>query len=215
MNTSTRRKIRHPDWGELRKALESHGLDAKSVVAYGYYGSQANGLATEGSDEDIFVIMDTPVKKSLKMLTSKSKDYKLLSVEQWPTECEMLFDVVAIGNIIYPEMVRRESGTPEKNPWAAYVRNYRASVYHAAKAARSAAAQTLRRLNTYLERAEQDEVSLAKRRKTARKEYVRARKMEDYVIGLLITGDTAYRPIFNESERDYVLSESNILTVLP
>lgn len=215
MNTSVRRKISHPDWGELCEALESHGLDAKSVVAYGYYGSQANGLATEDSDEDIFVIMDTPVKKSLKMLTSESRDYKLLSVEQWPTECEMLFDVAAIGNIIYPEMIRRAGSAPEKNPWAAYVRNHRASVYHAAKAARSAAEQTLRRLDTYLERAEQDEKSLAKRRKTARKEYVRARKMEDYVIGLLITGDTAYRPIFNESERDYVLSESNILTVLP
>ena len=39
----------------LEEALTNAGLSWGNVICYGYYGSQAVGLAYAGSDEDVFI----------------------------------------------------------------------------------------------------------------------------------------------------------------
>lgn len=51
-----------------------------------------------------------------------------------------------------------------------------------------------------------DPVSMKKRSRSARKEEIKARKLEEYVFQMLTNPSPAYRPVFNEAEREYVLA---------
>ena len=139
--------MKTPTWEAITAHVTTKGYRAENIVAYGYYGSQANGLATQNSDEGIFIILDAPIPRKWKSNHSPESDCKLIYAKEWATQTDMLFDIIAIGNIVYPKMVRRPGGKPEYNPWAAYIRNHRPSVYVAAWAA--VAAMTCR-IGTYV-----------------------------------------------------------------
>ena len=95
-----------PDWEDIVNAAENVGISRLSIIAYGYYGSRATGLATPESDEDIFVVIDTTVQKDEKMNISDACDIKFISAKEWPTNADFLFDIIAIGNIIFPKQRR-------------------------------------------------------------------------------------------------------------
>lgn len=177
----------------------------ENIVAYGYYGSQANGLATQNSDEDIFIILDVPVPRKWKMHHSPDGDCKLIYVKEWATQTDTLFDIIAIGNMEYPKMVRQPGGEPEYNPWAAYVRNHRPSLYVAARAAVSAAQTTNRRRDNLLARETYDFVTMLKREKRARVDKMKADKMGDYITEIFTKETPTYKPMFNTDERLYAL----------
>ena len=185
--------------------VTSKGYKPENIVAYGYYGSQANGLATPKSDEDIFIILDAPIPRKWKMSHSLEGDCKLIYVKEWATQTDMLFDIIAIGNIEYPKMVRRPGGKPEYNPWAAYIRNHRPSIYVAARAAVSAARNTNRRRDKLLACETYDFDTMLKREKRARVDSMKARKIADYIAEMFGNEDPTYKPLFNNSERAYAL----------
>lgn len=110
-----------PNWEDIVNAAENVGISRLSIIAYGYYGSRATGLATPESDEDIFVVIDTTVQKEEKMNITDACDIKFISAKEWPTNADFLFDIIAIGNIIFPKQVRKTEAKAECNPWAAYV----------------------------------------------------------------------------------------------
>jgi hypothetical protein len=99
--------MKTPALGAITAHVTSKGYRAENIVAYGYYGSQANGLATQNSDEDIFIILDEPVPRKWKMKHDPEGDCRLIYAKEWATQTDMLFDIIAIGNIVYPKMVRR------------------------------------------------------------------------------------------------------------
>lgn len=192
-----------------REAITAHitskGYNPENIVAYGYYGSQANGLATQNSDEDIFIILDEPVPQKWKMKHDPEGDCRLIYAKEWATQTDMLFDIIATGNIVYPKMVRRPGGKPEYNPWAAYIRNHRPSLYVAAWAAVSAARNTTRRRDKLLASETYDFVTMLKREKRARVDSMKARKIADYIAELFSNENPAYKPLFNMEERAYAL----------
>lgn len=102
-----------PKWETVFSEATRKGFSPESIVAYGYFGSLAVGTATEESDEDIFIIVDKPVSTKKKMNRGDELDSKFFSCFDWVEDreganCEVFFDVLAIGNIVYPKMVRRE-----------------------------------------------------------------------------------------------------------
>lgn len=93
-----------------------NGIAPESIVAYGVYGSQAVGLANENSDFDVFVIIDEDIKKNRRMINSEAGGYKFIPVTEWAKHSDMLFDVLALGSFIFPEMPRNGSDTPHEEP---------------------------------------------------------------------------------------------------
>lgn len=183
-----------------------NGIAPESIVAYGVYGSQAVGLANENSDFDVFVIIDEDIKKNRRMINSEAGDYKFIPVTEWAKHSDMLFDVLALGTFIFPEMPRNGSDTPTKNPWAAYILNTRPSLYAAMKAAQSSAKYARIRRDEMQTRESYDPVSMYKREKLARKQTIRAKKMEDYIFNIFTTDDARYAPSFTAEERLEVLN---------
>lgn len=183
-----------------------NGIAPESIVAYGVYGSQAVGLANENSDFDVFVIIDEDIKKNRRMINSEAGDYKFIPVTEWAKHSDMLFDVLALGTFIFPEMPRNGSDTPTKNPWAAYILNTRPSLYAAMKAAQSSAKYARIRRDEMQTRESYDPVSMYKREKLARKQTIRAQKMEDYIFSILTTDDARYTPSFTAAERAEVFN---------
>lgn len=197
--------MKTPALGAITAHVTPKGYRAENIVAYGYYGSQANGLATQNSDEDIFIILDEPVPRKWKSNHSTESDCKLIYAKEWATQTDMLFDIIAIGNIVYPKMVRRPGGKPEYNPWAAYIRNHRPSIYVAAWAAVAAARNTNRRRDKLLACESYDFVTMLKREKRARVDSMKARKIADYIAEMFGNENPAYKPLFNDNERAYAL----------
>lgn len=183
-----------------------NGIAAESIVAYGVYGSQAVGLANENSDFDVFVIIDEDIKKNRRMINSEAGDYKFIPVTEWAKHSDMLFDVLALGSFIFPEMPRNGSDTPTKNPWAAYILNTRPSLYEAMKAAQSSAKYARIRRDEMQARESYDPVSMYKREKLARKQTIRTQKMEDYLYSIFTSNDARYTPSFTAEERAEVLN---------
>lgn len=183
-----------------------NGIAAESIVAYGIYGSQAVGLANENSDFDVFVIIDEDIKKNRRMINSEAGDYKFIPVTEWAKHSDMLFDVLALGTFIFPEMPRNDSDTPTKNPWAAYILNTRPSLYEAMKAAQSSAKYARIRRDEMQARESYDPVSMYKREKLARKQTIRTQKMEDYLYSIFTSDDARYTPSFTAEERAEVLN---------
>ena len=206
------KKLPTPKWETVVSEATRKGFSPESIVAYGYFGSLAVGTATEESDEDIFVIVDKPVSAKKKMNRGESLDSKFFSCFDWVEDreganCEVFFDVLAIGNVIYPKMVRREGNAPEYNPWAAYIRNFRLNPYKSMLAARGASRNAAKRRDEMSQRESYDPVSMKKRARSARKEEIKARKLEEYVFQMLTNPSPVYRPAFNEAERAYVLTD--------
>lgn len=183
-----------------------NGIAPESIVAYGVYGSQAVGLANENSDFDVFVIIDEDIKKNRRMINSEAGDYKFIPVTEWAKHSDMLFDVLALGSFIFPEMPRNGSDTPTKNPWAAYILNTRPSLYEAMKAAQSSAKYARIRRDEMQTRESYDPVSMYKREKLARKQTIRTQKMEDYLYSIFTSNDARYTPSFTAEERAEVLN---------
>lgn len=183
-----------------------NGIAAESIVAYGIYGSQAVGLANKNSDFDVFVIIDEDIKKNRRMINSEAGDYKFIPVTEWAKHSDMLFDVLALGTFIFPEMPRNDSDTPTKNPWAAYILNTRPSLYEAMKAAQSSAKYARIRRDEMQARESYDPVSMYKREKLARKQTIRTQKMEDYLYSIFTSDDARYTPSFTAEERAEVLN---------
>lgn len=183
-----------------------NGITPESIVAYGVYGSQAVGLANENSDFDVFVIIDEGIKKNRRMINSEAGDYKFIPVTEWAKHSDMLFDVLALGTFIFPEMPRNGSDTPTKNPWAAYILNTRPSLYEAMKAAQSSAKYARIRRDEMQTRESYDPVSMYKREKLARKQTIRTQKMEDYLYSIFTTNDARYTPYFTAVERAEVFN---------
>lgn len=183
-----------------------NGIAPESIVAYGVYGSQAVGLANENSDFDVFVIIDEDIKKNRRMINSEAGDYKFIPVTEWAKRSDMLFDVLALGSFIFPEMPRNGSDTPTKNPWAAYILNTRPSLYEAMKAAQSSAKYARIRRDEMQARESYDPVSMYKREKLARKQTIRTQKMEDYLYSIFTSNDARYTPSFTAEERAEVLN---------
>lgn len=197
--------MKTPVLGAITAHVTSKGYNPENIVAYGYYGSQANGLATPNSDEDIFIILDKPIPRKWKMGHNPEGDYRLIYAKEWATQTDMLFDIIAIGNIEYPKMIRRPGGKPEYNPWVAYIRNHRPSIYVAAWAAVSAARNTNRRRDKLLACESYDFVTMLKREKRARVDDMKARKMADYIAEIFGNENPTYKPLFNDHERTYAL----------
>lgn len=183
-----------------------NGIAPESIVAYGVYGSQAVGLANENSDFDVFVIIDEDIKKNRRMINSEAGDYKFIPVTEWAKHSDMLFDVLALGSFIFPEMPRNGSDTPTKNPWAAYILNTRPSLYEAMKAAQSSAKYARIRRDEMQTRESYDPVSMYKREKLARKQTIRTQKMEDYLYSIFTSNDARYTPSFTAVERAEVFN---------
>ena len=183
-----------------------NGITPESIVAYGVYGSQAVGLANENSDFDVFVIIDEGIKKNRHMINSDAGDCKFIPVTEWGKNTDMLFDVLALGTFIFPEMPRNGSDTPTKNPWAAYILNTRPSLYEALKAAQSSAKYARIRRDEMQTRESYDPVSMYKREKLARKQTIRTQKMEDYLYSIFTTDDARYTPYFTAVERAEVFN---------
>lgn len=116
------------------------------------------------------------------------------------------FDVLALGTFIFPEMPRNGSDTPTKNPWAAYILNTRPSLYAAMKAAQSSAKYARIRRDEMQTRESYDPVSMYKREKLARKQTIRAQKMEDYLYSIFTSDDARYTPSFTAVERAEVFN---------
>lgn len=197
--------MKTPALGAITAHVSTKGYKPENIVAYGYYGSQANGLATQNSDEDIFIILDEPVPRKWKMKHDREGDCRLIYAKEWATQTDMLFDIIAIGNIEYPKMVRRPGGKPEYNPWAAYIRNHHPSIYVAAWAAVAAARNTNRRRDKLLACEAYDFVTMLKREKRARVDKMKADKMGDYIAEIFSKENPAYKPLFSNSERAYAL----------
>lgn len=183
-----------------------NGIAPESIVACGVYGSQAVGLANENSDFDVFVIIDEDIKKNRRMINSEAGDYKFIPVTEWAKHSDMLFDVLALGSFIFPEMPRNGSDTPTKNPWAAYILNTRPSLYEAMKAAQSSAKYARIRRDEMQARESYDPVIMYKREKLARKQTIRTQKMEDYLYSIFTSNDARYTPSFTAEERAEVLN---------
>ena len=118
--------------GIIVPAVERAGLREHNIVAYGYYGSHAINLATEDSDEDVLVVIDTQnIGSSKKSYTHGNVDVRLMPVQEMVRGFEGLLDVWAIGDFIYPKHTRNVNGTTAcvRNPWAAMLTNLRPSVY--------------------------------------------------------------------------------------
>lgn len=183
-----------------------NGITPESIVAYGVYGSQAVGLANANSDFDVFVIIDEDIKKNRRMINTEAGDYKFIPVTEWDKHGGMLFDVLALGTFTFPKMRRNGSDTPTKNPWAAYILNTRPSLYEAMDAAQSSAKYARIRRDEMQARESYDPVSMYKREKLARKQTIRAKKMEDYIFNIFTTDDARYTPYFTADERAEVLN---------
>jgi hypothetical protein len=115
-------------------AVERAGLTGHNIVAYCYYGSHAVNLATDASDEDILVVIDTQgIRSSTKSYAHGNIDVRLIPVQEMIHGFEGLLDVWAIGDFVYPEHVRTINGVAmcARSPWAAMLKNLRPSVYDA------------------------------------------------------------------------------------
>lgn len=115
-------------------AVERAGLTGHNIVAYGYYGSHAVNLATESSDEDILVVIDTQdIRSSTKSYAHGNTDVRLIPVQEMIHGFEGLLDVWAIGDFVYPKHARTVNSATVcvRNPWAAMLNNLRPSVYDA------------------------------------------------------------------------------------
>lgn len=197
-----------PSWENIIKETIARGINPLSIIAYGYYGSQATGLATPSSDEDIFIITDVDIRKKDKMSISEESDIKFIPAQEWANNADFLFDIIAIGNIIFPKQIRSEGKPAEYNPWAAYIRNYRPSPYVAMSASASAMRAAERRREDMTNRESYDPISMAKRAKNARKEKERCRKLEEYAYAMLTSSNPTYKPHFNQEERVRVLNNA-------
>lgn len=195
-----------PNWEDIVNAAENVGISRLSIIAYGYYGSRATGLATPESDEDIFMVIDAPIRKKDKMSVGETCDIKFIPVKEWAVNADFLFDIIAIGNIIFPKQVRKAGAKAECNPWAAYIQNYRPSAYSAMQASSSASRGADSRLDNINRRETCDPISKLKRAKNARKEQVRKRKLEEYAYSMFNSDSPVYKPYFNAAEREYVLN---------
>lgn len=140
------------------------------------------------------------------MINSEAGDYKFIPVTEWGKNTDMLFDVVALNSFIFPKMRRNGSNVPTKNPWAAYILNTRPSMYEAMKAAQSSAKYARIRRDEMQARESYDPVSMYKREKLARKQTIRAKKMEDYIFNIFTTDDARYTPKFTAAERAEVFN---------
>lgn len=197
-----------PAWENIVEETTQRGINPLSIIAYGYYGSQATGLATPASDEDIFIIIDTDVRKKDKMSISEDSDIKFIPAQEWANNADFLFDIIAIGNIIFPKQIRVAGKPAEYNPWAAYIRSYRPSPYAAMSASASAMRGAERRREDMANRESYDPISMAKRAKNARKEKERCRKLEEYAYAMLTSSQPTYKPYFNQEERERVLNNA-------
>lgn len=204
MQTNTQEQIF--EQADIFGMARQNGIAPESIVAYGVYGSQAVGLANENSDFDVFVIIDEDIKKNRRMINSEAGDYKFIPVTEWGKNVDMLFDVVALNSFIFPKMRRNGSNVPTKNPWAAYILNTRPSMYEAMKAAQSSAKYARIRRDEMQARESYDPVSMYKREKLARKQTIRAKKMEDYIFNIFTTDDARYTPSFTAEERAEVFN---------
>ena len=195
-----------PNWVDIINATKRADINPLSIVAYGYYGSRATGLATPESDEDIFIIIDAPVRKKDKMNVGETCDIKFIPVKEWVINADFLFDIIAIGGIVFPKQTRQETAEAQCNPWAAYIQSYRPSAYSAMQASSSASRGADNRLDNINRRETCDPISKLKRGKNARKERMRKRKLEEYVYSMFTSTQPTYKPYFDAEEREYVLN---------
>lgn len=103
----------------LGEALTNTGLSWGNVICYGYYGSQAVGLAYAGSDEDVFIICDykkLPERYARKRHTEiNGVDVRIMSYENIRAEFKGMFDVFWLHNFVYTRP------DPRTCSWFAYV----------------------------------------------------------------------------------------------
>lgn len=111
----------------LEKALTNAGLSWGNVICYGYYGSQAVGLAYAGSDEDVFIICDykkLPERYARKRHAEiNGVDVRIMSYENIRAEFKGMFDVFWLHNFVY---TRPDGST---HPYARFVKNTRLSAW--------------------------------------------------------------------------------------
>lgn len=191
----------------LGEALTNTGLSWDNVICYGYYGSQAVGLAYAGSDEDVFIICDykkIPERYARKRHTEISGvDVRIMSYENIRAEFKGMFDVFWLHNFVY---TRPDGST---HPYARFVKNTRLSAWACMDTLfRAAVFNTVflqRKVKEYY-----DDPNADNRRKVYKtfkrvlKHQMVYLKIEDYILGV----SPSYYPAFTSEERDRLIDST-------
>lgn len=192
----------------LEKALTNAGLSWGNVICYGYYGSQAVGLAYEGSDEDVFIICDykkIPERYARKRHTEiNGVDVRIMSYENIRAEFKGMFDVFWLHNFVY---TRPDGST---HPYARFVKNTRLSAWECMdtlfRAAVFNTAFLQRKVKEYYDNPDADNRrKVYKTFKRVLKHQMVYLKIEDYILGL----SPSYYPAFTSEERDRLIGSTD------
>lgn len=188
----------------LGETLTNTGLSWGNVICYGYYGSQAVGLAYMGSDEDVFIICDykkLPECYARKRHTEiNGVDVRIMSYENIRAEFKGMFDVFWLHNFVY---TRPDGST---HPYARFVKNTRLSAWECMDTLFRATVFNVvflqRKVKEYY-----DDPNADNRRKVYKtfkrvlKHQMVYLKIEEYILGL----SPSYCPAFTSEERDRLI----------
>lgn len=188
----------------LGEALKNAGLSWGNVICYGYYGSQAVGLAYAGSDEDVFIICDfkkLPERYARKRHTEiNGVDVRIMSYENIRAEFKGMFDVFWLHNFVY---TRPDGST---HPYTRFVKNTRLSAWECMDTLfRAAVFNTVflqRKVKEYFDNPNDDNCrKVYKTFKRVLKHQMVYLKIEEYILGL----SPSYCPAFTSEERDSLI----------
>ena len=189
-------------------AVERAGLSSHNVVAYGYYGSHALNLATETSDEDVLVVIDTQNIRSSKSYAHGTTDVRLIPAQEMIRGFEGVLDVWAIGDFVYPKHTRTINGVAmcARSPWAAMLKNLRPSVYDAIADMYS----VTRRAEMMCVRGilqDKPQERLYKLIKRVYKQRMVEAKIQEYAAGFYGPA-RSYKPVFTDTEKDLLFQRT-------
>lgn len=188
----------------LGEALTNAGLSWGNVICYGYYGSQAVGLAYAGSDEDVFIICDykkLPGRYARKRHTEiNGVDVRIMSYENIRAEFKGMFDVFWLHNFVY---TRPDGST---HPYTRFVKNTRLSAWECMDTLfRATVFNTVflqRKVKEYFDDPDADNRrKVYKTFKRVLKHQMVYLKIEEYILGL----SPSYCPAFTSEERDRLI----------
>ena len=188
----------------LEEALTNAGLSWGNVICYGYYGSQAVGLAYAGSDEDVFIICDykkLPGRYAQKRHTEiNGVDVRIMSYENIRAEFKGMFDVFWLHNFVY---TRPDGST---HPYTRFVKNTRLSAWECMDTLFGATVFNTvflqRKVKEYFDDPDADNRrKVYKTFKRVLKHQMVYLKIEEYILGL----SPSYCPAFTSEERDRLI----------
>ena len=188
----------------LDEALTNAGLSWGNVICYGYYGSQAVGLAYAGSDEDVFIICDykkLPGRYARKRHTEiNGVDVRIMSYENIRAEFKGMFDVFWLHNFVY---TRPDGST---HPYTRFVKNTRLSAWECMDTLFGATVFNTvflqRKVKEYFDDPDADNRrKVYKTFKRVLKHQMVYLKIEEYILGL----SPSYCPAFTSEERDRLI----------